>query len=132
MPSIEWTNPPGVYAPQAHYSQVARAGKTLYISGQLGFDEQGELVGAGDARAQARQAWRNLLAILAHYGATPRHLAKTTTFITHWAYRPLVGEARDEFFPDGGPYPPSTLVVVQGLAEPRFLVEIEAIAVLDD
>ena len=130
MPAPEWLNPPGVYAPQAHYSQVGRSGQTLYISGQLGLDEAGELVGAGDAKAQARQAWRNLIAILAHYGATPRHLAKTTTFITHWAYRPRVGEARDEFFP-GPPYPPSTLVVVQGLAEPRFLVEIEAIAVLD-
>jgi len=126
----EWTNPPGLYAPQAHYSQVARIGQTLYISGQLGLDEAGALVGPGDAQAQARQAWRNILAILAHYGATARHLAKTTTFITHWAYRPQVGEARDEVFP-APPYPPSTLVVVQGLAEPRFLVEIEAIAVLD-
>ena len=125
----EWTNPPGVYAPQAHYSQVARIDKTLYISGQLGLDENGELVGPGNAQAQARQAWRNLLAILAHYGATARHLAKTTTFITHWAYRPLAGEARDEVFP-GPPYPASTLMVVQGLAEPRFLVEIEAIASL--
>jgi enamine deaminase RidA (YjgF/YER057c/UK114 family) len=125
----EWLNPPGVYAPLPHYSQVARAGDTLYISGQLGFDQNGELIGAGDAREQARQAWRNLLGILAHYGAGPRNLVKTTTFITHWAYRPLVGEARDEVFPEP-PYPPSTLVVVQGLAEPRFLVEIEAIAVL--
>jgi 2-iminobutanoate/2-iminopropanoate deaminase len=126
---VEWTNPPGVYAPQAHYSQVARAGDTLYISGQLGFNASGELVGPGDARQQARQAWRNLVAILAHYGATPQQLVKTTTFITHWAYRPLVGEARDEVFTNP-PYPPSTLVVVQGLAEPRFLVEIEAIAAL--
>ena len=126
----EWTNPPGVYAPQAHYSQVARIGNTLYISGQLGLDIDGELVGPGDARAQARRAWRNLEAILAFYDATPRQLVKTTTFITHWAYRPLVAEARDEFFPEP-PYPPSTLVVVQGLAEPRFLVEIEAVAVLD-
>src|SRR5438309_3743464 len=126
----EWTNPPGVYAPQAHYSQVARVGKTLYISGQIGLDESGALVGEGDALAQARQCWRNLLGILAHYGATPRHLVKTTTFITHWAYRPQVSEARDEVFPEP-PYPPSTLVVVQGLAEPRFLVAIEAIAVLD-
>jgi enamine deaminase RidA (YjgF/YER057c/UK114 family) len=126
----EWTNPPGVYVPQPHYSQVARIGNTLYISGQLGLDEDGHLVGPGDARAQARQAWRNLVAILAHYGATPRHLARTTTYITHWAFRPLVGEARDEVFPEP-PYPPSTLVVVQGLAEPPFLVEIEAIAVLD-
>jgi enamine deaminase RidA (YjgF/YER057c/UK114 family) len=129
---VEWTNPPSVYTPQAHYSQVGRVGNTLYISGQLGFDQDGELVGPGDARAQARQAWRNLQAILSHYGASLGNLAKTTTYITHWAYRPLVGEARDEFFPEGGPYPPSTLVVVQSLAEPRLLVEIEAVAVLDD
>ena len=126
----EWTNPPNVYTPQAHYSQVARAGNTLYISGQLGLDINGNLVGEGDANAQARRAWRNLVAILSEYGATLRHLVKTTTYITHWAYRPLVAEARDEVFREP-PYPPSTLVVVQGLAEPRFLVEIEAIAVLD-
>ncbi|MGI9146013.1 MAG: RidA family protein [Chloroflexota bacterium] len=126
----EWTNPPGVYAPQSHYSQVGRVGNMLYISGQLGLDGDGQLVGAGDARAQTRQVWRNLVAVLAHYGATPRHLAKTTTYVTHWAYRPLVAEARDEIFSEP-PYPPNTLVVVQGLAEPPFLVEIEAIAVLD-
>jgi enamine deaminase RidA (YjgF/YER057c/UK114 family) len=129
MPLPEWTNPPGVYAPQAHYSQVASVGSTLYISGQLGLDENGELVGPGDAHAQAHQAWRNILAILQHYGASLENLVKTNTYITHWAYRPLVGAARDEMFP-GPSYPPSTLVVVQGLAEPRFLVEIEAIAVL--
>jgi enamine deaminase RidA (YjgF/YER057c/UK114 family) len=128
--SPEWTNPPGVYAPQPHYSQVARAANTLYISGQIGLDEAGQLVGPGDATAQARQAWKNIVGILRHYGASPRHLVKTTTYITHWAYRPLVAEARDEVFPSP-PYPPSTLVVVAGLAEPRFLVEIEAIAVLD-
>ena len=126
----DWTNPPNVYTPQAHYSQVARAGNTLYISGQLGLDINGNLVGEGDANAQARRAWRNLVAILSEYGATLRHLVKTTTYITHWAYRPLVAEARDEVFREP-PYPPSTLVVVQGLAEPRFLVEIEAVAVLD-
>jgi enamine deaminase RidA (YjgF/YER057c/UK114 family) len=126
----EWTNPPGVYAPVPHYSQVARVGNTLYISGQLGMDESGELVGEGDARAQARQAWRNIIGILAHYGATPRHLLKTNTYITDLANRPLVGEARDEVFPEP-PYPPSTLVVIQSLAEPRYLVEIEAIAVVD-
>lgn len=126
----EWTNPPGMYAPVPHYSQVARHGNTLYISGQLGMDASGQLVGEGDARAQARQAWTNIIAILAHYGATARHLVKTNTYITDLANRPPVGEARDEVFPEP-PYPPSTLVVVASLAEPRFLVEIEAIAVLD-
>lgn len=126
----EWTNPPGVHTPQAHYSHVARVGNTLYVAGQVAFDPSGQVVGVGDARAQARQVWANLLAILSHYGAAPRHLARTTTFITHWAYRPLVAEARDEIF-SAPPYPPNTLVVVQALAEPHLLVEIEAIAALD-
>ena len=111
----EWQNPPTVNAPIAHYSQVAKSGNTLYISGQLGVDTSGQLVAVGDARAQARQAWRNVFAILEHYGATP-----------------LVGEARDEAFSSvSPPYPPSTLVVVAALAEPQYLVEIEAIAVLE-
>lgn len=123
-------NPPGVHTPQAHYSHVARVGQTLHISGQLAMDPSGGVVGVGDAAAQARQCYRNLAAILAHHGGDLRHLLKTTTFITHWAYRPLVAAARDEFFP-APPYPANTLVVVQGLAEPHFLVEIEGIAVLE-
>jgi enamine deaminase RidA (YjgF/YER057c/UK114 family) len=126
----ELLNPPGVHPPQAHYSHVARAGQTLYISGQLALDAAGAVVGAGDARAQARQCYGNLARILAHYGGSLRHLLKTTTYITHWAYRPLVAAARDEVFP-ASPYPANTLVVVQGLAEPHFLVEIEGVAVLD-
>ena len=126
----ELSNPPGVHPPQAHYSHVARAGQTLYISGQLAMDASGAVVGVGDARAQARQCYANLTAILAHYGGQLGHLVKTTTYITHWAYRPLVAAARDELFPTP-PYPANTLVVVQGLAEPQFLVEIEGIAVLD-
>lgn len=126
----EWLNPPGVYTPQAHYTQVARAGNLLFISGQLGLDARGELVGPGDPQAQARQAWHNLVAILAHYGATVQNLTKINTYITHWAYRQPVSAARDEFF-SGPAYPPSTLVVVQGLSEPRFLVEIEATAIIE-
>lgn len=125
----ELRNPPDVHTPQAHYSHVARAGQTLYIAGQLGLDPSGAVVGVGDAAAQARQCYRNLSLILAHYGGHLHHLVKTTTYITHWAYRPLVAVARDEFFP-APPYPANTLVVVQGLAEPHFLVEIEGIAVL--
>ncbi len=126
----ELLNPSGVHTPQAHYSHVARAGNTLYIAGQLAMDPAGAVVGLADARAQARQCYTNLLAILAHYGGSFRHLVKTTTYITHWGYRPLVAAARDEVFL-APPYPVNTLVVVQGLAEPHFLVEIEGIAVLD-
>ena len=131
MTMREWINPPGVHPPVPHYSQVARIGNTLYLSGQLGFDTAGNVVANGDAAAQARQAWQNILAILRYYGADQRHLARVNTYITHPAYRQPVGAVRDEIFP-APPYPPSTLVVVAALAEPHFLVEIEAIAVLDD
>jgi len=73
-------------------------------------DPSGAVVGLGDARAQARQCYKNLAVILAHYGGSFRHLMKTTTYITHWAYRPLVAAARDELFP-AAPYPANTLVV---------------------
>src|SRR5712692_7004885 len=100
----ELSNPPGVHTPQAHYSHVARAGNTLYISGQLAMDPSGAVVGVGDARAQARQCYANLAAILAHHGGSFRHLIKSRPLVPRWGYRPLVAAARDEVFP-APPYP---------------------------
>ena len=117
----------GVHSPQADYSHVARDGDLLFLSGQLGIALDGTTVGIGDARAQTVQAWRNIAAILAAYDTDLDHIIKTTTFITHWAYRAPVAEARREFFP-AAPFPANTLVVVAGLADPSYLVEIEAIA----
>jgi 2-iminobutanoate/2-iminopropanoate deaminase len=123
-------NPPGVRAPQAHFSHVARAGNTLYIAGQTAMGQDGNLVGRGDAEAQAEQCLRNIEAIVKHFGGGMEHVMKTTTFITDLAFRPLVAAARDRFF--SAPYPANTLVVISGLASPDYLVEIEAIAVLDE
>lgn len=131
MTRREFLDPPTVHAPQAHYSQVARAGSTLYISGQVALDRDGTLVGDGDIRAQARQVYQNLQAVMQHFGGSLRQIVKTTIYLTHWAYRPAVSEVRDEFFPSG-PYPASTLVVVESLVDPRLLLEIEAVAVLDE
>lgn len=129
MTSLEFVNPPNVHTPVSHYTQVARVGNTLYISGQVATAPDGEVVGS-DVRAQARQVYRNLEAIMEHFGGSLRQVARTTIFITHWAYRATVSEVRDEFYPSG-PYPASTMVVVESLADPRFMLEIEAIAVLD-
>lgn len=125
----EIVNPPGVHTPQANYSHVARAGNTLYISGQVAVDREGNLVGRGDAEAQAAQCFRNLIAIVEHFGGSKDNLLKLTTYITNWGFRPLVAAARDRIL--SAPYPASTLVVISALASPDFLVEIEAIAVLD-
>ena len=125
----ERLNPAGVHTPGANYSHVVRAGNTLYISGQIPLDPAGNLVGAGDATAQAAQALKNIEAILKHYGAGPEHVVKITTFITDLSYRPLVAGPRDRMF--GTPGPASTLAVISSLASPDYLVEIEATAVLD-
>jgi enamine deaminase RidA (YjgF/YER057c/UK114 family) len=129
MPRGERVNPPGVHTPQANYSHVTRVGNTLYISGQLALDPQGSLVGAGDAEAQAEQCYRNIKAIVEHFGGTMDDIVKITQYITDLTYRPLVARPRDRYL--GAPGPSSTLVVIKGLAIPECLVEIEAVAVLE-
>ena len=129
MPGGERINPPGVHTPQANYSHVTRVGNTLYISGQLGLNEQGTLVGPGDAAAQAEQCYRNIQTIVQHFGGSMDDIVKITQYITDLAYRPLVAGPRDRYV--GTPGPASTLVVVKGLAAPDYLVEIEALAILD-
>ena len=126
----EKLNPPGVHTPQANYNLVARAGNTLYISGQVPIGPDGQVVGRGDAEAQAEQCFRNLVAIVEHFGGTAANLMKLTTFITNWEFRSQVAKARDRIL--SPPWPASTLVVISALASSDFLVEIEAIAVLDD
>ena len=130
MPRGERVNPPGVHTPQANYSHVTRVGNTLYISGQLALDPQGSLVGAGDAEAQAEQCYRNIKAIVEHFGGTMDDIVKITQYITDLTYRPLVARPRDQYL--GAPGPSSTLVVIKGLAIPECLVEIEAVAVLEE
>jgi len=128
MPRGERVNPPGVHTPQANYSHVTRVGSTLYISGQLSLDVDGTLIGDGDAEAQAEQCYRNIKAIVEHFGGTMDDVVKITQYITELAYRPLVAGPRDRYL--GRPGPSSTLVVIKGLAIPECLVEIEAVAVL--
>jgi enamine deaminase RidA (YjgF/YER057c/UK114 family) len=126
---IERLSPPGVHTPAANYSHVARVGNILYLSGQVAVDAAGNTVGRGDAGAQARQIFANIETICKHFGGSLASVQKLTTYLTNWGFRAPVGEVRDGLF--SAPYPASTLVVVSALASPDFLVEIEAIAVLD-
>lgn len=112
------------------YSHAVRAGNTLYIAGQVALDADGNLVGEGDIEAQVAQVWQNLKAVLGHAGGTVEDIVKITVFVTDIASRPAIGAARDAVFPNGR-YPASTFLVVQSLARPELLVEIEAIAVLE-
>jgi reactive intermediate/imine deaminase len=115
----------------AGYSHAVRAGDTVYVAGQVAVDPEGNVVGAGDIDAQVAQVWQNLKAVLAYAGGSVDDIVKITVFVTDIAHRPAVAAARESVFPHGR-YPASTFLVVQSLARPELLVEIEAIAVLGD
>ena len=126
---IERLNPSGTTQPTA-YTQLVRAGKTLYFSGQTAVNEKGELIGKGDMRAQVRQVYENLKSLLASQGATFDHLVKITIYTLSIDEFRKAGDIREEY--TGGKAPASTLLQIDQLASPDYLLEIEGIAVLEE
>jgi enamine deaminase RidA (YjgF/YER057c/UK114 family) len=108
------------------------AGRLVFVAGQVAMDAEGRLVGEGDIAAQATQVYRNIERVLGEAGCRWRDVAKLTTFLTRAEDFAAFGEWRKReyarLFPDGV-YPPNTGVVVQALARPGLLLEVEAIAV---
>jgi enamine deaminase RidA (YjgF/YER057c/UK114 family) len=131
--SHRFLQPEGL-APSRGYSHVVCArGTTVYIAGQVAFDAQGQVVGAGDLRAQTEQVFRNLRVALGAAGATLQQLVKTTIFVVGYkpADREVIAEVRAKVY-GSHPPPASTLVGVQALVRPELLIEVEAVAVIDD
>ncbi|MEU5421841.1 RidA family protein [Streptomyces sp. NPDC001407] len=123
--------PDGV-APATGYTHVVSGtGRFVAVSGQVALDERGELVGAGDAGAQARQVFENLRRCLGAAGATFDDVVKLTYFVTDVAHLPAVRVARDEFIDTGRP-PASSAVQVAALFRPELLLEVEAFAIVGD
>ena len=122
--------PKGLFDPRPRYAQMARAGNTLYLAGQTSINEKGETVGKGDIEAQARQVFENLKKALAAEGATFDHVVKLNIYSTNApVHREPVSKVRRQYFPKETV--PSTFVGVPALVNPDWLLEIEAIAVLD-
>lgn len=115
--------------PAPGYSHLAevRGGRTVYLSGQIAVNAQGEVVGAGDFTAQARQVFGNLQLALAEVGLMFGHVVKFTLFLTDMAHLPQLRAVRDEFIDLAQP-PASSAVQVAALVRPELLVEVEAIA----
>jgi len=129
----EFIQPQGLNKPAAYTHVVAaRSSQTIFISGQVAVDETGQLVGRGDLRAQAEQVFANLKTALAAVGATFADVVKLTTYIVNYTpeQRAVLGDVRRRYLNSERP-PASTLVGVQALALPEFLIEIEAIAVVE-
>lgn len=109
-------------------AQAKQLGNTIYVSGQVAFDANGNLVGEGDMKAQTRQVFDNIKAVLAAAGAGLEDIIKINTYITDQSkFRDML-EVRSEIFAENPPA--STAVVVAGLAFPGLLIEVEAMAVL--
>ena len=114
-------------APAGAYSQAVVIDKTVYAAGQVAVNAAGELVGENDFLAQARQVYSNLQAVLEAAGSDLSRVAKLNVYLTDAANLADQGRVRKEFMREGE-YPASTLVQIVKLADPRWLIEIEAVA----
>jgi len=110
------------------YSPATRVGDAVFASGHVSVDAAGNIVGKGDAGAQAEQAFRNVEAALKAAGVTIADVTKITCFLVNVADYDAYAAVRLRLFPENGPA--SSTVVVKDLVKPEYLVEIEAIAVV--
>jgi enamine deaminase RidA (YjgF/YER057c/UK114 family) len=129
--TLECINPPDLPTPPTYSHVVVATGSRLvFIAGQEPEDEQGNLVGPGDLSAQAHQVFANVGRALVAAGARPDQVAKITIYVV--GHRPeylsVIEEARVEVF--GEHKPADTLVGVETLSQPEYLIEVDAFAVI--
>ena len=126
------SNPDTVAAPVGTYSQAVRVetgdAVWIHVSGQIAIDIDGNLVGPGDLRAQTRQVFENLRAILAAHGATFADVVKIGTYLTTLDDLAGMREVRSEYLTSEPPA--STAVQVAALVVPEALIEIDLVAVV--
>jgi enamine deaminase RidA (YjgF/YER057c/UK114 family) len=130
LAAIEPYAAPGVWDPPFYTQAVKVTGArtTLYISGQVAYDDEGKPAHPGDFKSQTRAVLLALKAQVEAGGGTMAGLVKIVTYVTDARYIPDYRTVREEFFGKKGPV--GTLVIVAGLYSPLCLIEIEAVAEL--
>jgi enamine deaminase RidA (YjgF/YER057c/UK114 family) len=130
---METLQPAAWPKPKGYANAVAARGKTVFLAGQVGWDEK-EVIVSDDFAAQAKQALRNVVTILAEAGGRPEHVVRLTWFVTdkkaYLGSLNELGKAYREIM--GRHYPAMSLLVVSALVEDGAKVEIEATAVLPE
>ena len=129
-PTIEPYCAPSVFNPPTYTQAVKVTGAQtiLFIAGQVAYDAQGKPAHRGDFAGQARAVFQALKAQVEAGGGTMQNIVKVNTYLTDARYRAELVPVREEFFGKKGPA--STLVTVAALAQPEWLIEVEAIAVI--
>ena len=119
---------PGQHTPYSHYCHVVRGGQHVWVSGAVGIRPDGTV--PDGTVEQFRVALQSIDACLRHAGAQARHVVKVTIFMIDVGELQAINPVLVEYF--GEHRPASTLVGVSSLVDPRFRVEIEAVAYLGD
>lgn len=117
------------WEPMVGYSRAVKVGKMVHVSGTTATDQQGNLVGVGDAEVQTVQILKNLKQALESVGAKLEDVVRTRIYVTDIECWKEIGRAHSEIFHDIRPA--TTMVEVRRLIDPRILVEIEAEAILN-
>jgi len=121
---------PGGNPPDRPFSPGLRDGRLLFVSGQVGVDEQWRTVGVDDFEAQARRTFENIEAVLEAGGASFAEVAELTYFLVDLDDFSILDRVRRDYLV--APYPTSTAVEVPRLLDREWLLEISAVAVLPD
>ena len=119
------------------FSQAIRAGRTVYVGGQLSADEKGNVIGVGDIELQTRNVFENITKVLAASGATWSDVVKLNTYYVFsgndadaQAFWEKMTKVRMQYIPTPGPV--ATAIRVAGLMSDGFLIEADVIAVVDE
>jgi enamine deaminase RidA (YjgF/YER057c/UK114 family) len=131
--TLRFINPPTLSTPHGytHVVEVPAGSRMAYLAGQVPLDSAGRLVGAGDFRAQAVQAFENLQRALAAAGATFSDVVKLNYYVVDATQLAALREVRDRYINTAAP-PASTLVEVRRLFRDDVLLELEATAMIRD
>jgi 2-iminobutanoate/2-iminopropanoate deaminase len=131
MARTQITNPklPAPMRGGAYSSGVeAPSGRTVYVSGQVAFDTEGKVIGEGDIKAQTETVLEHVKTVVEEAGGGMEDIVKVTVFITDMGLYDQIHEVRRRYFEE--PFPASSMVEVSALIDPRLLIEIEAVAVI--
>jgi reactive intermediate/imine deaminase len=112
-----------------HMAIGYQVGDLIFLSGQVAEDDHGDVVGGDDFDAQAEQVFKNISRVLDTAGSSVDKIFKVTIYVTDMSHYPKILAFRQKYF--SKPYPADTTVEVKSLAMPEYLLEIEAIALVD-